>query len=58
MKTNDIEMRHPRGEFVPVRKLGACANWFNPVYVKVRKLPKVKKPIVVNVEKFIGRIVL
>lgn len=58
MRTNDINMRHPKGEFVPVRKLGACARWFDQAYERKQELPKVERPVAVNVEKFIGRILL
>jgi len=57
MKTNDIEMRHPRGEFVPSRKKGKM-NWFKPRYERRKTLPEFQQSVIVNVEKFIGRIVL
>lgn len=58
MRNNDIEMRHPNREFVPTRRIGICANWFRQGYERKQELPKVEKPVMINVEKFIGRIVL
>ena len=57
--TEYIEIRCPKDDiFIPPEKRGACAKWNGRRYRKVKKLPKVEKSKAVNVEKFIGRILL
>ena len=58
MRESTIDLRFPKYEFIPVTKRGTCAKWNEPRYRRVKKLPKVEKSKAVNVEKFIGRILL